>query len=260
MKIIVKMGGATVEDGTLLRQVTLALTQLAWEHQVAVVHGGGSVLTRMLAKMGKASDFVNGLRITDVETRDLAVMVLTGYVNKKVVAAFAAFGQPAMGLCGADGLAFRARKKAANGQDLGFVGEISAVNPSWFRVIWEQHSIPVISSIALGEDGEYYNVNADQAASACAVACQAELLIFFTDVPGVRDDRGLVVQQLSLGQAAEMAQRSVIRAGMLPKLEACRTALLGGVSRVRLLPVNEMRTGHQLDLENVCLGTEILNT
>ena len=111
MKIVVKLGGAALEDAALLQRAVLAVKELAREHQVAVVHGGGAALTRMLAQMGKESDFIDGLRITDAETRDVAVMVLAGLMNKKLVAALGSVGQSAMGLCGGDGLAFRARKK-----------------------------------------------------------------------------------------------------------------------------------------------------
>src|SRR5579864_6769762 len=150
MKIVVKLGGTTLEDAALLHRAALAIKQLADEHQVAVVHGGGSALTRMLTQVGKASEFVNGLRVTDAETRDFAVMVLAGHMNKKLVASLAAVGQPSMGLCGGDGMAFRARKKMTNGHDLGFVGEISSVDPRWIEMIWQQGCIPVISSVALG--------------------------------------------------------------------------------------------------------------
>jgi len=111
MKIVVKLGGATLEDAALLQRAVLAVKQLAAEHQVAVVHGGGAALTRMLAQMGKQSEFIDGLRVTDAETRDFAVMVLAGHMNKKLVAALGSVGQSAMGLCGGDGHAFRARKK-----------------------------------------------------------------------------------------------------------------------------------------------------
>src|SRR5690348_15140896 len=167
-------------------------------------------------------------------------MVLAGHMNKKLVAALAAVGQPAMGLCGGDGLAFRARKKPSNGHDLGYVGEISAVDPSWINTIWEQHSIPVISSVALGADGQYYNINADQMAAACAVACHAHALIFLTDVSGVKDADGLVIRWLDLGMAADLTQKAVIAGGMLPKLQACRDALLHCVNRVRILPAAEV--------------------
>src|SRR5579871_2881873 len=258
MKIVVKLGGATLEDSTLLQRAVLAVKQLASEHQVAVVHGGGAALTRMLAQMGKQSEFIDGLRVTDAETRDFAVMVLAGHMNKKLVAALASVGQPAMGLCGGDGMAFRARKKAANGHDLGFVGEITTVDPSWLNAIWEQHSIPVISSVALGSDGQYYNINADQMASACAVACHANSLIFLTDVPGVKDEEGLVIRWLDLGTAAALTQKAVIAGGMLPKLQACKNALLHGVNRVRILPAAEVEALPEFYFAKIESGTEVL--
>ena len=258
MKIVIKLGGTTMEDASLLHRAVLAIRQLATEHEVAVVHGGGTALTRMLTQVGKTSEFVDGLRVTDAETRDFAVMVLAGHMNKKLVAALAAVGQPSMGLCGGDGLAFRARKKAANGHDLGYVGEITAVDPSWLNTIWQQHSIPVISSLALGGDGQYYNINADQMASACAVACHANALIFLTDVPGVKDADGLVIRWLNLHRATELTEKSVIKGGMLPKLEACKHALLRGVNRVRILPANEVEILPQFYFSKIELGTEVL--
>jgi len=258
VKIVVKLGGATLDDPALLHRAAQAIRQLATDHQVAVVHGGGTALTRMLSKVGKITEFVDGLRVTDAETRDFAVMVLAGQMNKKLVAALAAARQPAMGLCGGDGLAFRARKKTSNGHDLGYVGEISAVDPSWITTIWQQHSVPVISSVALGGDGQYYNVNADQMASACAVACHANALIFLTDVPGVKGADGLVIRWLKLNHASELAQQSVICGGMLPKLEACRQALLKGVHRVRILPVAEVERLPQFYFTKIDSGTEVL--
>src|SRR5207244_11621479 len=113
-------------------------------------------------------------------------MVLAGMVNKKVVAAIVRAGLPAVGFCGGDGMTFRARKKQTQGYDLGFVGEICSVEPRWFEAIWDEGGIPVLSSLALGSDGEYYNVNADQMTSACAIACRAATLIFLPDVAGVK--------------------------------------------------------------------------
>src|SRR5947209_13939520 len=204
MKIVVKLSGAALEDAALLQRAALAVKRLAQEHQVAVVHGGGAALTRMLAQMGKQSQFVDGLRVTDAETRDFAVMVLAGHMNKKLVAALGTVGQSAVGLCGGDGLAFRARKKKTNGHDLGFVGEIALVEPKWIESIWALGGIPVISSIALGNDGEYYNVNADQMAAACAVGCHAHSLIFLTDVPGVKDAEGSVMPWLPLKRVPDL--------------------------------------------------------
>jgi len=258
VKIVVKLGGATLEDAELLQRAALAVKQLAEEHQVAVVHGGGAALTRMLNQVGKSSEFIDGLRVTDAETRDFAVMVLAGHMNKKLVAALASVGQPAMGLCGGDGMAFRARKKTPNGHDLGYVGEISSADPRWVETIWQQGCVPVISSLALGCDGQYYNVNADQMASACAVACRANALIFLTDVPGVKDADGLVIRWLDLVRADELTQKSVINGGMLPKLEACRNALLRGVNRVRILPAAEVEALPEFYSTRIEFGTEVL--
>jgi acetylglutamate kinase len=258
VKIVVKLGGATLEDAELLQRAAMAVKHLAEEHQVAVVHGGGAALTRLLNQVGKASEFIDGLRVTDAQTRDFAVMVLAGHMNKKLVAALASVGQPAMGLCGGDGMAFRARKKTPNGHDLGYVGEISSADPRWVETIWQHGCVPVISSLALGCDGQYYNVNADQMASACAVACRANALIFLTDVPGVKDADGLVIRWLDLVRADELTQKSVIQGGMLPKLEACRNALLRGVNRVRILPAAEVEALPEFYSTRIESGTEVL--
>ncbi len=259
MKIIVKVGGVALEDKATLHKCAHAVVDLARDgHKVAVVHGGGSTLTRTLSLLGKKSDFINGLRITDAETRDVALMVLAGMVNKSVVAAVVAAGNPAIGLCGGDGMSFRARKKKTDGYDLGFVGEICSVEPRWLDAIWNEGGIPVISSLALGSDGEYYNVNADQMASACAVACHADTLIFLTDVPGVKDAEGSVMPWLKIKDVAEMVKGSVIGGGMLPKLEACGTALKKGVARVRILPAAQAEVLPQFYFTKLECGTEVL--
>jgi acetylglutamate kinase len=185
-------------------------------------------------------------------------MVLAGHMNKKLVAALSSVGQSAMGLCGGDGHAFRARKKMTKGHDLGFVGEICSVDPRWIEMIWQQGCIPVISSVALGSDGQYYNINADQMASACAVACHANALIFLTDVPGVKDADGLVIRWLDLGTVAALTQSAVIAGGMLPKLQACKDALLHGVNRVRILPAAEVEALPEFYFAKIESGTEVL--
>ena len=134
----------------------------------------------------------------------MALMVLSGIVNRTLVAAIVAAGSAAVGLCGADGMAFRARKKQNPGCDLGFVGEICYAEPRWIEAIWSAGGIPVLSSVALGSDGEYYNINADQMASACAVACHADSLIFLTDVEGVKDADGVVIPWLNTKDVAAM--------------------------------------------------------
>jgi len=259
MKIVIKIGGTALEDGSTLHKCAHAAVEMAQDgHKVAVVHGGGSALTRTLKLLGKQSDFVNGLRITDAETRDVALMVLEGMINKKVVAAIVKAGLPAVGFCGGDGMTFRARKKLTTGYDLGFVGEICSVEPRWLEAIWSQGGIPVLSSLALCSDGEYYNVNADQMASACAVACHADTLIFLTDVAGVKDAEGSVMPWLTLKQVPTLIAESVIGGGMLPKLEACTNALKRGVGRVRILPAAQAQVLPQFYFQKLELGTEVI--
>ena len=263
MKYIVKLGGAGLESPSLLEGCTRAIAELVRDgNQVAVVHGGGVQLTRMLKALGKQSEFIAGLRVTDAETRDVALMVLAGKVNKGLVAALGALGLPAVGLTGGDGLMFRARKKRAlldiGRPDLGYVGEIVASDPRWIEAIWQLNGVPVISSMALGFDGEYYNVNADEMAAACAIACRADALVFLTDVPGVKGANGEVLRWLSIDQIAEMAKTAVISGGMLPKLSACREALLNGVKRVRILPAEAAGSLPDLCSSRVAQGTEVM--
>jgi acetylglutamate kinase len=258
MKYVVKLGGAGLETPSLLEGCVRAIAELVRDgHQVAVVHGGGLQLTRMLKALGKQSEFIAGLRVTDAETRDVALMVLAGKVNKGLVAALGALGTPAVGLSGGDGLLFRARKKRTV-PDLGFVGEIASSDPRWIEAIWQLNGVPVISSMALGFDGEYYNINADEMAAACATACHADALVFLTDVPGVKGSNGEVLRWLSIDQIAEMAKSAVISGGMLPKLSACREALLNGVKRVRILPAEAASFLPDLCSSRVAHGTEVM--
>jgi acetylglutamate kinase len=258
MKYVVKLGGVALEDAKILQVACKAIFDLVSDgNQVAVVHGGGVQLTRTLAQMGKKSEFVSGLRVTDAETRDAALMVLAGRVNKSLVATLGKAGQPAMGLSGGDGHVFRARKKKTN-PDLGFVGEIAATDPRWLDAIWKMGAVPVISSIALGFDGEYYNINADEMASACAIATKADALVFLTDVPGVKGADGNVMRWLSLKQIPELERAMVVSGGMLPKLNACRDALTHGVKRVRILPAEAAASLPDLCSTRVNDGTEVM--
>jgi acetylglutamate kinase len=258
LKFVVKLGGAALEDKALLHACGKAIAELARDgNQVAVVHGGGVQLTRTLAQMGKTSEFVSGLRITDAETRDAALMVLAGRVNKSLVAALGTHGQAAVGLSGGDGHVFRARKKKTI-PDLGFVGEIAATDPRWLDAIWTMGAVPVISSIALGFDGEYYNINADEMAAACAICTHADALVFLTDVPGVKGPDGQVMRWLTLPQIVELETQSVITGGMLPKLHACRDALKHGVKRVKILPAEAAHLLPDLCTTRVNDGTEVM--
>ena len=226
MKFVVKLGGATLEDKALLHLCGKAIADLVADgNQVAVVHGGGVQLTRTLAQMGKTSEFISGLRITDAETRDAALMVLAGRVNKSLVAALGTHGQAAVGLSGGDGHVFRARKKKTV-PDLGFVGEIAATDPRWLDAIWKMGAVPVISSIALGFDGEYYNINADEMASACAVCTKADALIFLTGCSGRERGRrpGDALARAAAGAVAREHRRHLRRdAAQAPRPAATRS-------------------------------------
>jgi len=259
LKIVVKIGGAAMDNAETLHKCAQAVAELsAAGHKVAVVHGGGAALTRTLKALGKESQFIDGLRVTDAETRDVALMVLAGKVNKQLTAEINACGQPALGICGGDGLAFTARKMFPKGHDLGFVGEISNVDSRWIKALWEHGGVPVISSIAMGSDGQYYNVNADQMAAACAGGCKANALIFLTDVPGVKGADKAVIRWLPLTQVPKMIEEGVISGGMLPKLQACEQALRNGVSRVRIMPSVEASVLPGFYQHKIDLGTEVL--
>jgi acetylglutamate kinase len=255
---VVKLGGASIENKALLHACGKAIAELVRDgNQVALVHGGGKQLTETLKQMGKESQFISGLRVTDAETRDAALMVLAGRVNKSLVAALRSHSISAMGLAGGDGNVFRARKKKTV-PDLGFVGEIAATDPLWLEAIWKMDAVPVISSIALGFDGEYYNINADEMASACAICTKADALVFLTDVPGVKGADGQVMRWLSLKQVPELERQSVVSGGMLPKLNACKEALLHGVKRVRILPAEAAHLLPDLIATKVEDGTEVM--
>ena len=258
MRFVVKLGGAALEDKKILHACGKAIADLVADgNQVAVVHGGGVQLTRTLAQMGKKSEFVSGLRITDAETRDAAIMVLAGRVNKSLVASIGTHGQSAVGLSGGDGHVFRARKKKTN-PDLGFVGEIAAMDPKWLEAIWAMGAVPVISSIALGFDGEYYNINADEMAAACAIGTKADTLVFLTDVPGVKGADGNVLRWLSLKEIPALERQAVVSGGMLPKLNACKAALTAGVKRVRILPAASAAVLPSFFSTRVNDGTEVM--
>ncbi len=258
MKYVIKIGGVALEDPKLLALCGKAIFDLVNDgNQVAIVHGGGVQLTRTLAQMGKKSEFISGLRITDAETRDAALMVLAGRVNKSLVATIGKHGQAAIGLSGGDGHVFRARKKKTS-PDLGFVGEIAATDPRWLEAIWKMGAVPVISSIALGFDGEYYNINADEMAAACAICTAADALVFLTDVPGVKGADGNVMRWLSLKQIPELERAMVVSGGMLPKLAACKDALTHGVKRVRILPAESAAVLPDLISSRVNDGTEVM--
>ena len=259
MRLVVKIGGAAIEDEAVLRQCAGSVAALAGQgHQVLVVHGGGAALTRLLSRLGKQASFVDGLRVTDAETRDAALMVLAGIVNKKLVAAVLAAGQAAVGLSGGDGAAFKVRRKTHPKGDLGFVGEVESADTRWIEALWAAGAVPVMSTLALGPGFEYYNVNADSMAAAAAGACQADALVFLTDVPGVKGADGAVIPSLTAARIAELIAAGVVKGGMLPKLQACLDALRAGARRVRILPSARAAALPGLPQGAVQDGTEVL--
>jgi len=183
-------------------------------------------------------------------------------VNKQLVQAVHREGTRAVGLCGGDGGTFLARKwtpeGSAAGTDLGYVGEICRTDTGWLEAIWAGGAVPILSSIALGTDGDYYNVNADAMASACSVACRADYLFFLTDVAGVRGADGVTMKQLSLLDLPELIASGVISGGMLPKLRACAQALHGGVKRVQILPAVQASQAQEIFSNLEGLGTEVV--
>jgi len=250
--------GRRVTGERLVARFAQAIADLADEgHQIIVVHGGGAALTRTLQDLGRESQFIDGLRVTDNQTRDVALMVLAGQLNKQLVAAVGHTGKPAIGICGGDLQIFQAAKKRGK-QDLGFVGQVCRVDSNWLNLLWKHGAIPVVSSIALGVDGEYYNINADEMACVCAVACNADALIFLTDVAGVKDGSGEVIRWLDVKLIDGMKQAAIVSGGMLPKLEACTTALRRGVGRVRILPASQVDVLPGFFSHSIQQGTEVI--
>ena len=237
MRMVVKLAGALLEDAGGMRAIAVQIAALAaGGHQLLVVHGGGKIFTATLARMGIESRFINGLRVTDRETRDAAVMVLGGLLNKRVAAAITQAGRPAIGLCASDAACFTAEPMALSegGGSLGFVGYLTAANVPFLESLWAAGVVPVAACLGLGPDGELYNINADHMAAACAEFCSAERLIYLTDVAGVLEGKR-VLKSVPCARIEELIRSNRVSGGMVLKLEACRRALDGGVSQVHIV-------------------------
>jgi len=234
-RIVVKLAGALLENEATVRSIAAQIAELAVKNEVLVIHGGGRIFTATLAKMGIESRFVSGLRVTDEETRDAAVMVFAGVLNKRVSAAISAAGRHAVGICAADGQCFRAERLTLNGAEaeLGYVGYITGVDKSFIEALWRGGVVPVAACLGIGDDGQLYNVNADHMAAACAEFVDADALIYLTDVAGVLDS-GAVLPEVHLDDVEEMIRTHRVTGGMVLKLEACRRAMEGGVSDVAI--------------------------
>lgn len=259
--IVVKYGGSAMVDENLKRQVIEDVTLLKLVgFKPIIVHGGGKEISRMVERVGKEAKFVNGLRVTDEETLDIAEMVL-GKVNKSLVQLVGSLGVRAIGISGKDGNLLRVQKKLSNGEDIGFVGEVTDVNSKVLYDLLEKDFLPIVCPIGLDENYQAYNINADDAACAIASAMNAEKLAFLTDIEGVYKDPAdpeTLISELTIKEAEELMGSGYIGGGMLPKLQNCIDAIHNGVSRVHIL---DGRIKHCLLLEiftNKGIGTAIL--
>ena len=250
--VVVKYGGNAMLNEELKQAVMkdIVLLNTIGVH-VVLVHGGGPEINSMLEKIGKKSEFINGLRYTDGETMDVVQMVLTGKLNKEIVKLLLQGGGSAVGLSGVDSGLMRAKKMRREGVDLGFVGEVVEVNPGILVSLLEQGFIPVVSTVAVGQadDPSCYNINADTAAAKIAVALRAEKFVQMTNVPGVLRDINnpdSLIKRIAREAVPSMIATGIISSGMIPKIECCLEALKGGVPRTHII---DGRVPHALLIE-----------
>lgn len=260
--IVVKYGGSAMIDEELKKHVIQDVTLLKLVgFKPIIVHGGGKEISRWVEKTGMQPEFVNGLRKTDAATMEIAEMVLNK-VNKSLVQMVEELGVNAIGISGKDGGLLRVEKKYSDGQDIGYVGEITEVNPKILEDLLERDFLPIVCPIGMDANYETYNINADDAACAIAQAVQAEKLAFLTDIEGVYKDpadKSTLISELTVSEARALIADGFIGGGMLPKLNNCMEAIEKGVSRVHIL---DGRIAHCLLLEiftNKGIGTAILD-
>ena len=235
--VVIKYGGNAMIDDDLKQSVIRDVVLMHYVGmKVILIHGGGPDITAAMKKMGKEPEFVNGRRVTDAETMEIVEMVLAGKTNKGIVSIINNMGGKAVGLSGKDASLIVAEKDTKF--DLGFVGNVAKINPQILVDLIENDYIPVVSSVAIGADGESYNVNADLIAGSIAAKVKAEKLIMMTDVEGIyRDfeDKSSFVSELRVEDAKKMITAGAVSKGMIPKVEACLTALAGGVTRTHII-------------------------
>lgn len=259
--IVVKYGGSAMVDHELKKSVIrdVALLKLVGFRPI-IVHGGGKEITRWINKVGLETNFVNGLRVTDKETMEVAEMVLNK-INKGLVSMLEKTGLKAVGLSGKDGTILKVDKKLAGGKDIGYVGEVKEVNTQLLEILLDNDIIPVICPVGSDDNYHSYNINADDAACAIATAVKATKLVFLSDIEGVYSDplnKESLISQMTIPEAREFLKSGNVGGGMLPKLENCINAIESGVSRVHIL---DGRMEHSLLLEfftNRGIGTAIV--
>ena len=259
--IVVKYGGSAMVDEELQKKVIKDVTLLKLTgFKPIIVHGGGKEISRWVNKVGMEPRFVNGLRVTDEETMEVAEMVLNK-VNKNLVRMVEELGVRAIGISGKDGGLLRVEKKYSEGEDIGFVGNIREVDATILNDLLEKDFLPIICPIGMDDNYQTYNINADDAAYAIATAMNAEKLAFLSDIDGVYkdyEDKDSLVSRLTVNEAKELLETGGIQGGMLPKLQNCIHAIENGVSRVHIL---DGRIPHCLLLEiftNNGIGTAIV--
>ena len=260
--IVVKYGGSAMVDEELKRNVIKDVTLLKLVgFKPIIVHGGGKEISKWVAKAGMEPKFINGLRVTDEATMEIAEMVLNR-VNKSLVQLVEELGVLSVGISGKDGGLLKVEKKYSEGQDIGFVGEVTQVNPKILYDLLEKDFLPIVCPIGMDEHYQTYNIHADDAACAIARAVNAEKLAFLTDIEGVYkdpDDKSTLISELTIDEAKALITDGFIGGGMLPKLNNCIDAIENGVSRVHIL---DGRILHCLLLEiftNKGIGTAILS-
>ena len=260
--IVAKYGGSAMVDENLKKRVIEDVTLLKLVgFKPIIVHGGGKEISKWVGKVGMEPKFINGLRVTDADTMEIAEMVL-GRVNKSLVQLVEELGVRAIGISGKDGALLKVDKKYSDGQDIGYVGEIKEVNGQILFDLLEKDFLPIVCPVGLDDDYNTYNINADDAACAIARAVKAEKLAFLTDIEGVYKDPkdpDTLISELRVDEAQELMKEGYIGGGMLPKLQNCIDAIENGVSRVHIL---DGRIPHCLLLEiftNRGIGTAILN-
>lgn len=259
--IVVKYGGSAMVDEEIKKNVIQDVTLLKLVgFKPIIVHGGGKEISKWVEKSGMEPRFVNGLRVTDNETMEIAEMVL-GKVGKSLVTMVEELGVKAVSISGKDGNLLKCEKKLSDGEDIGFVGNVTEVNPKILYDLLENDYLPIVCPTGLDDDFNTYNINADDAACAIAKAIKAEKLAFLTDVDGVcknPEDKSTLIHWLKTSEAKELMEEGFVGGGMLPKLNNCIDAVENGVSRVHIL---DGRIPHCILLEiftNEGIGTAIL--
>lgn len=260
--IVIKYGGSAMLDESFMRSVIQDITLLKLVgFKPIIVHGGGKAISGHIDRLGMETQFINGLRVTNNETLEVAEMVLNS-VNKKLVQIVEELGVRAIGISGKDGKLLTVKKKLSQGEDIGYVGEVTEVNKDILLDLLEKDFLPIVCPIGLDEEFHGYNINADDAASAIAEAVHAEKLAFLTDTEGVYldiNDTDSVISEMTVSEANKLIDDGIIAGGMIPKIQNCIDAIKNGVSRVHIL---DGRIPHSILLEiftNKGIGTAILD-